>query len=555
MLKSLSIRNVILIDKLDLDLSGGFTVLSGETGAGKSILLDSLGLLLGQRAEASMIRAGCDKLSVSGTFEYADKDGGLARLCAEHELEYEHEILISRTLSQDGRGKIFFNDQPITQKLLKEIGAFLVEVHGQFDNQGLLNPATHLSVLDGYGHYPAALSELKQAYAHYKEAQKNRAAAEKSLAEAQAEEENLRHWVQEFATIKPRENELEELEQKRQMMMNAEKLAENFSAAFQALNGSAQSVRDSLRQAESAISRINGITGDKFGNIYEMLDTALVNAIEASDEIESALGEINVNQNEADSVEERLFALKDLARKHHVAVEDLPHTWREMEEKLAHLERGADDLNELKRAEKQAFDAYALQADAVHLERIAAAEKLDAAMRRELPALKIEKAVFQTQISKKAENAWNENGYDDVCFMVSTNVGTPFGSLSKIASGGELARFMLALKVNLGQVGAVETMIFDEVDTGIGGATAQAVGEKLAKLGENKQVMVVTHSPQVAAFGAYHFKVEKFSANGATTTTVRLLSATEKQEEIARMLSGEVISDEARAAAKVLIGA
>lgn len=555
MLKSLSIRNVILIDKLDLDLSGGFTVLSGETGAGKSILLDSLGLLLGQRAETSMIRSGCDKLSVSGTFEYADKDGGLARLCAEHELEYEHDILISRTLSQDGRGKIFFNDQPITQKLLKEIGAFLVEVHGQFDNQGLLNPATHLSVLDGYGRYPTALSALKQAYACYKEAQRAREIAEKNLTDAQTEEENLRHWVQEFAVIKPRENELDELEQKRQLMMNAEKLADNFSAAYQSLNGSAQSVRDSLRQAESAISRINGLTDDKFVNIYEMLDAALVNATEASNEIENALGEINVNQNEADSVEERLFTLKDLARKHHVTVEDLPNTWHEMEEKLLHLERGADDLIELKRAEKQAFDEYVLKADAVHLERIAAAEKLDAAMRRELPALKMEKAVFQTQINKKAENMWNENGYDDVCFMVSTNVGTPFGSLSKIASGGELARFMLALKVNLGQAGAIETMIFDEVDTGIGGATAQAVGEKLAQLGANKQVLVVTHSPQVAAFGAHHFKVEKFNADGATTTTVRLLSVTEKQEEIARMLSGEKISDEARAAAKVLIGA
>ena len=555
MLKSLSIRNVILIDKLDLDLSGGFTVLSGETGAGKSILLDSLGLLLGQRAETSMIRQGCDKLSVCGAFEYADKDGALAQLCAEHELDFEHDILINRTLSQDGRGKIFFNDQPITQKLLKEIGAFLVEVHGQFDNQGLLNPATHLHVLDNYGHYTEIINELKQAFARYKEAQKKRIAAEELLQIAQAEEENLRHWVQEFAVIQPRENELEELEQKRQLMMNAEKLAENFNAAYHALNGSAQSVRDYLRQAEAAVSRVNGMTGDKYANIYEMLDTALVNAAEASDEIENALGDISLNQNEADSVEERLFALKDLARKHHVTVEDLPRVWHEMEDKLLHLERGADDLNALLRAEKQAFEHYVAKADAVHAARMEAAEKLDVAMQKELPALKMEKAVFQTQINKKAENAWNETGYDDVCFMVSTNVGTPFGSLSKIASGGELARFMLALKVNLGQAGLVETMIFDEVDTGIGGATAQAVGEKLARLGEDKQVMVVTHSPQVAAFGAHHYKVEKFNTGSTTTTSVRLLSASEKREEIARMLSGEVISDEARAAAEVLIGA
>ena len=556
MLKSLSIRNVVLIDKLDLDFSGGFTVLSGETGAGKSILLDSLGLLLGQRADTAMIRQGCDKLSVSGCFEYADKDGALAALCAEHNLDFEREILITRSLSQDGRSKIFFNDQPITQKLLKEIGAFLVEVHGQFDNQGLLNPATHLNVLDGYGRYFTALNELKQAFAEYKTAQKNRIEAEEILKTAQEDEENLRHWIKEFATIKPRENELEELERKRQYMMSSEKLIENFNAAYRALNNQSQSVRDCLRQAQSAIARINGITGDKYDGIYEILDTALVNVEEASGEIETALGEINISEDEINATEERLFTLKDLARKHHTTVEDLPTVWHNMEDKLLHLERGADDLNGLIRAEKQARENYVLKADIVHQERIAAAQKLDKAMKNELPALKMEKAEFMTQVLKKQEeNTWNESGYDDVCFMVSTNIGTPFGSLNKIASGGELARFMLALKVNLGQAGSVDTMIFDEVDTGIGGATAQAVGEKMAKLGEVKQVLAVTHSPQVAAFGFSHYKVEKFSADNVTTTTVRLLSANEKQEEIARMLSGEVISDEARAAAKVLIGA
>ncbi|MBQ9271397.1 MAG: DNA repair protein RecN [Alphaproteobacteria bacterium] len=556
MLKSLSIRNVILIDKLDLDFSGGFSVLSGETGAGKSILLDSLGLLLGQRAEVSMIRPKCDKLSVSGCFEYADKDGKLAAICAEHNLDFEREILIARSLSLDGRSKIFFNDQPITLKLLKEIGALLVEVHGQFDNQGLLNPATHLSVLDSYGKYDTALGELKQAFEFYKAAQKKRIAAEEELKSAQEDEENLRHWIREFSTIKPRDNELAELEQKRQFMMSAEKLIENFNAAYRALNNPSQSVRDCLRQAQSAIARINGMTADKYGEIYELLDTALVNAEEATDEIETALSAVNVSEEEINAAEERLFALKDLARKHHTTVEDLPNVWQNMESKLLHLERGADDLNALLRAEKQARENYILKADIVHQERVSAASRLDKAMQKELPALKMEKAAFMTQVlQKKEESAWNESGYDEVCFMVSTNVGTPYGSLNKIASGGELARFMLALKVNLGQAGMVETMIFDEVDTGIGGATAQAVGAKLAQLGDNKQVLVVTHSPQVAAFSNNHYKVEKFNANGETTTKVRLLSANEKQEEVARMLSGEVISDEARAAAKVLIGA
>lgn len=555
MLKSLSIRNVILIDKLDLDLQDGFTVLSGETGAGKSILLDSLGLLLGQRAEVSMIRQGCEKLTVSGCFEIKNNSGGLADLCSEHDLELEHEIIISRSLTQDGRGKIFFNDQPITQKLLKEIGGYLVEIHGQFDNQGLLNAATHLGVLDAYGDYGKKMEELRQAYAHYKEAAKKRRDVEKELETALAEEENLRHWLQEFAAVEPRENELEELEQKRRLMMNSEKIVENFDAAYKALNNQMQSVHSALRQAQAAVARVNGMTENKYAGIYEILDTALVNASEASDEIENALGEINLNQNDINAVEERLFILKDLARKHHTTVEDLPNVWRNMEDKLQKIEHGSDDLYELQQAEKKAKENYIAKADAVHNERLAAAGRFDKAIMAELPSLKMEKAVFKTQIAAREENLWNETGYDEVSFMVSTNPGTPFGSLSKIASGGELARFMLALKVVLGKTGSVETMIFDEVDTGIGGATAQAVGDKLARLGEVKQVLVVTHSPQVAAYSRQHYKVEKHSKDGITTTTLYLLDERQKQEEIARMLSGEVISDEARAAARVLIGA
>lgn len=555
MLKSLSIRNVILIDKLDLDLQDGFTVLSGETGAGKSILLDSLGLLLGQRAEVSMIRQGCEKLSVSGCFEIKSNNGGLARLCVEHDLDFDREIIISRSLSQDGRGKIFFNDQPITQKLLKEIGAYLVEIHGQFDNQGLLNAATHLSVLDAYGDYAKKLEELKQAYAHYKDAAKKRRDAEQELEKTQNEEENLRHWLNEFAAIKPRENEVTELEQKRRCLMNSEKIVENFDAAYKALNNQVQSVHNALRQAQAAVARVNSMTEDKYAGIYEILDTALVNAAEASDEIESALGEVNLSQNEIDVVEERLFILKDLARKHHTTIEDLPRIWQNLEDSLQRLEHGTEDLHALQQAEKQARRDYMDKADAVHDERLSAALRFDKSIMAELPSLKMEKAVFKTQIAARDENLWNETGYDDVCFMVSTNPGTPFGSLSKIASGGELARFMLALKVVLGQTGSVETMVFDEVDTGIGGATAQAVGDKLARLGDVKQVLVVTHSPQVAAYSRQHYKVEKHSTDGVTTTTLRLLGKQEKQEEIARMLSGEVISDEARAAARVLIGA
>lgn len=553
MLKSLSIRNVVLIDKLDLDFQNGFSVLSGETGAGKSILLDSVGLLLGKRAEVGMIRSGCDKLSVCGSFEIADKKGELAALCAEYDLDFEHEIIIKRTLNQDGKGKIFFNDQPITQKLLKEIGSYLVEIHGQFDNQGLLNPATHLSVLDGYGAYPEKITVLKTAFAAYKKAKDNRVNAEAKIAQSKADEDNLRHWVDEFQKMQPRENEQEELEEKRRQMMNAEKILENLDAAYKALNQGG--VQSALRQAQAAISRVNVLLNGKFDNIYSLLDTALVNADEAGEEIEAASNEVSLNQNELDAVEERLFALKALARKHNTTIEELPLVWQQMEENLRNLELGEDDIENLRKLEEAAYKDYVKKATEVSQARLAAALRLDGKIQAELPDLKMEKARFMTQISTKPESQWNENGRDDVCFMVSTNPNTPYGSISKIASGGELARFMLALKVNLAQTSQVETMIFDEVDTGIGGATAQAVGEKLAKLGEQVQVLVVTHSPQVAAQSKYHYKVEKTTVDNVTTTSLRELSAAEKTEEVARMLSGEHITDEARAAAKVLIGA
>lgn len=553
MLKSLSIRNVVLIDKLDLDFQNGFSVLSGETGAGKSILLDSVGLLLGKRAEVGMIRSGCDKLSVCGSFEIADKKGELAALCAEYDLDFEHEIIIKRTLNQDGKGKIFFNDQPITQKLLKEIGSYLVEIHGQFDNQGLLNPATHLSVLDNYGAYPEKITAMKAAFAVYKKAKDNRVNAEAKIAQSKADEDNLRHWVDEFQKMQPRENEQEELEEKRRQMMNAEKILENLDAAYKALNQGG--VQSALRQAQAAISRVNVLLNGKFDNIYSLLDTALVNADEAGEEIEAASNEVSLNQNELDAVEERLFALKALARKHNTTIEELPLVWQQMEENLRNLEHGEDDIENLRKLEEAAYKDYVKKATEVSQARLAAALRLDGKIQAELPDLKMEKARFMTQISTKPENQWNENGRDDVCFMVSTNPNTPYGSISKIASGGELARFMLALKVNLAQTSQVETMIFDEVDTGIGGATAQAVGEKLAKLGEQVQVLVVTHSPQVAAQSKYHYKVEKTTVDNVTTTSLRELSAAEKTEEVARMLSGEHITDEARAAAKVLIGA
>ena len=553
MLKSLSIRNVVLIDKLDLNFQNGFSVLSGETGAGKSILLDSVGLLIGRRADVGMIRSGCDKLSVCGCFEFINPCGGLQRLCSEYDLDFGTEIIIKRTLDRGGHGRIFFNDQPITLKLLKEIGEYLIEIHGQFDNQGLLNPATHLAVLDSYGRYGNEADKVARSFRDYRDLNQAYQQLRQEIEQARREEENLRHWLDEFAQIEPHEDELENLELKRRELMHAEKIAGYLQAAQQALNSQPQSVREALRQAQSAITRANALVNDKFSGIYEVIDTALINAEEAVEEITQAAADITLNQNDIDCIEDRLFKLKSLARKHNTTVEQLPQIWQNLSVQLEHITCGSEQLAELEQQVETAKKVYITAAQKLSRLRLQTAGEFAQKIDLELPDLKMEKARFEVSVSAKPENLWNDKGIDEVCFLVSTNPGTPLGPLNKIASGGELARFMLALKVNLAQTSQIETMIFDEVDTGVGGATAQAVGDKLAKLGERVQVLVVTHSPQVAAQSRYHYKVEKHEADGTTITTLRQLNTTEKQEEIARMLSGETISDEARAAAQVLM--
>lgn len=553
MLKSLSIKNVVLIDKLDLDFPRGFIVFSGETGAGKSILLDSLGLVLGKRAETSMIRSGADKLSVAAVFEVNKKNTALQKLCAEYDLEYSDEIIIKRSLSVDGKSKIFFNDLPITQKLLKEIGALLVEVHGQFDNQGLLNSATHREVLDNYGNFSNELKDLSEQFSAWKKIQKELIKERETIEKAKSDEDNLRHWLEEFEKLNPKENEAQELESRRKEMMNSEKIAESLDAAYNAITQT--DVRGNIRQALSAVARLNTLVDDKYAAISEVLDTALINLEEAEEEIAQASNEINFSADDINHLEERLFTLKSLARKHNVTPEFLLDVWNDLSHKLQALDNSENHLIELQKKEKQAKEEYLKAAQHISDLRKQKAVELDKKIMQQLPDLKMEKARFLTEITQKDENAWTEAGIDEICFKVSTNPSTPFGALNKIASGGELARFMLALKVNLAQSSEVSTMIFDEIDTGIGGATAQAVGEKLASLGQKVQVLVVTHSPQVAALSSCHFKVEKSSIDNITSTKVRLLNELQKTEEIARMLAGETISNEARAAAKVLIGA
>lgn len=551
MLKSLSIRNVVLIDRLDIDFSNGLTVLTGETGAGKSILLDSLGLLLGKRSESSLIRTGTDKLSVTGIFEvsHENKIYELAEGCG---LEIEGDIIVKRTISSDGKNKIWLNDQIITLKLLKELSQYLIEIHGQYDNQGLLNPTTHGDILDNYGGLTNELSAVKQAYIQYKTASTELEKQEKALAKAKEDEENLQHWVKELEKASPQKGEEESLRIRRSELMNAEKIIEKLNTAYSALNGS-NNVLEQITKARNAVSRANEIVNGKYADIEQSLENALYTLDEAVEQIESNSADITLNQNELDNIETRLFLLRDLAKKHQTDIEMLPEKLEELSNALNSLQKGEDCLAELRQNVEKMRKAYIKNAESLSKKRKEAAQKLDKEIMKELPPLKMEKAVFQTSFQLKKEEQWNEKGWDSVCFEVSTNPNTPMGALNKIASGGELSRFMLALKVNLAQQSSQETLIFDEIDTGIGGATAEAVGERLSRLAQNLQVMVVTHSPQVAAFSNEHFKVEKKTKDNITSTNLIKLTQSEKIEEIARMLAGEKITKEARAAASVLI--
>ncbi len=551
MLRSLNINNVVLIDRLDIDFAPGFGVLTGETGAGKSILLDSLGLVLGKRAETSLIRQGADRLSVTAVFDNID-NAEFRKLLSDNDLETGDEIMIKRSLTSSGAGKIFFNDQPISAKLLKEIGKYLVEIHGQFDNQGLLNPANHLAILDSFGGYEALKQSCRQSFSDYSEAVKQRASAEHDIAKAKEDEDNLRHWIKELEQTAPCQGEMAELQSRRQELMHAEKIIENLNYAYNALT-SGRDVSSALRSAQSGIDKANGYVDGKYDEIYAALDRALIEVTDVVDAIENASADIGVNANEQENIDSRIFALKDLARKHGVDVEELPAKLEEFKRQLSSIEMGEDGLTALRQDEQNKRLAYVAAANALHQARVEAAQKLDKFVMTELPPLKMDKARFETVITAKDETAWSDKGFDDVCFTVATNPNSPQGPINKIASGGELSRFMLALKVNLMSAGSVPTMIFDEIDAGIGGAVAQAVGERLARLGQSVQVLVVTHAPQVAALGTSHFKVEKHTKDDITTTTVYCLSAAERQEEIARMLAGETITDEARAAALKLM--
>lgn len=553
MLASLSIRDVVLIDRLDIAFAPGLGVLTGETGAGKSILLDSLGLVLGARADSGLVRRGAKQLSVTAAFELGP-DHAARALLAEQGLEGEADdpLMLRRVVGSDGRSRAFINDQPVSVGLLRQLGERLVEIHGQFESHSLLDAATHRGVLDAFGALAEPAAAVAEAWRGWRDAAAARQRAEERLAQARRDEELLRHSLGELEALDPQPGEEEALAEKRQALMHGERLAEALNEAFGLLtrNGA---VEDALQSARRALERVADKADGAFDTIIEALDRAAVEAAEAVGMVERASSEIDLDPASLEKVEERLFALRAAARKHGVEVDALPALRQELWEQIQALDAGADDIARLAAAEEEARRAYTEAARGLGRARKEAAARLDAAVAAELPPLKLDKARFETVLEPLPEEQWGPAGCDRVAFRVATNPGAAPGPLNKIASGGELARFMLALKVVLARIGAAPTIVFDEVDAGIGGAVAAAVGERLARLAADMQVLVVTHSPQVAARGDHHWRVSKAEADGAVVTRVEPLESGERREEIARMLAGASVTDEARAAAKSLL--
>ncbi|WP_299440107.1 DNA repair protein RecN [uncultured Rhodospira sp.] len=552
MLVSLSIRDVVLIARLDLSFGDGLGVLTGETGAGKSILLDSLGLTLGARADSGLVRAGAERLSVTAAFDIGRDHPAHAILAEQDMAETEDQLVLRRAVNADGRSRAWVNDQPCSVGLLRRLGETLVEVHGQFDTHGLLDPGTHRAVLDAHGALGSHLIACRAAWDAWRAAARAHAAALRDLEQARAHEDHLRVMLADLEALNPKPEEEAALAEKRTRLMNGEKLAEGLNGALSALSQPTD-VEAALRSAQRHLERLGDAAGPALGPIAEGLERAAIEVAEARAALDHAAADVDLDPRHLDQVEERLFALRGLARKHGVAVDDLCDLTARTRASLDALEDEGGAVAGLAKAEQTAREAYLTAARALSAARTSAATTLDTAVNGELPPLKLDKARFATRVEPMDERDWGPEGLDRVAFQVATNPGTAPGAIHKIASGGELARFMLALKVVLARASTIPTLVFDEVDTGIGGATAAAVGERLARLARDVQVLVVTHSPQVAATGHHHWRVEKAAGDDAPVTRVVRLADEERREEIARMLAGATVTAEARAAAETLL--
>ena len=556
MLTRLSIRNVVLIEALDLDFAGGLGVLTGETGAGKSILLDALGLALGVRADSGLVRSGADQASVTASFEFDRLPAAISALLAEAEVDVEpgEPLLIKRRVKADGGSKAFVNDQPVGAALLRELSGHLVELHGQHDDRGLVNPRGHRLLLDRFA--GADVAGVEAAWSAWRDARAALEAARNRIVKAAEDRDLLLAHLAELTALEPEVGEEERLAEARAAMQKGEKLTDDLEA-LRVLWAGSDSALATLRSAARRLDRI-AEEHPLLAEALSALDRAVIEASEAEDKLERAAEALAHDPAALDRIETRLFDLRAAARKHQCQVDDLPHRMREMRSSLDAIEGGEAEVHGLETAEQAALAAYRDKAGALSAARREAAGRLDTAVAGELAPLKLDAAQFQTAITTLAEDRWGPSGMDSVEFLISTNPGAPFAPLAKIASGGELSRFILALKVALAEEGGAATVIFDEIDRGVGGAVASAIGERLARLAANNgqgggQLLAVTHSPQVAARGQQHYVIAKSSEGTVTRTSVHLLDAGGRQEEIARMLSGAEVTAEARAQADRLL--
>ncbi len=550
MLSSLSIRNVVLIDKLDLNFEKGLCVFTGETGAGKSILLDSLSLVLGARADTGLVRHGETQLSVNASF-ILPSIHPVWHLLQEQGIDTDGELLLRRVVTQDGKSKAFVNNEPVSVSFLKSIGETLVEIHGQFATHGLLNPATHIDILDIYGGLESQKSKVTELFQTYRAAQKELQNAETQLETAAREEEFLRAGIADLEQLNPRDDEEETLTERRTCLMNSEKIMTCVDSAYRTLSNEESGIAHQLSIVSRQLEKAAQYMPEKFDSLIKSVDEAQEILADVSGELEN-IGESIGDISELSEIDNRLFSLRDMARRYHVSISELPALLVQFRDQIIRLEKGEDYIRQCRQKVAETRQLYLGQAHILSNSRRKAAQKLDKTVMRELPALKLEKAVFQTQVISD-DLVESVNGVDTVAFMVSTNPGTPVAPLNKIASGGELARFMLALKVNLAQAETADTLVFDEVDSGVGGATAAAVGERLARLSTECQVLVVTHSPQVAACGAHHWTVAKTVKDKQTITNVCPLDEGGRLAEIARMLSGAETTEAARIMARELM--
>lgn len=545
MLRGLDIRDMLIIDRLVLEFQPGLNVLTGETGAGKSILLDSLGFVLGWRGRAELVREGADKGEVIAEFDLPE--GHPARAVLEEAgFEPDDELILRRVNYPDGRKQAYVNDRRVSGEVLRALSDVLVELHGQHDDRGLLNPRGHMELLDEFA--GVDLAPLHASWRAVSAAGKALATAQERVAEAQAEEEFLRHAVSELDALDPQPGQEAEFDAQRRLMQAGEKIRADIVKASDALgsSGAEGMIGDATRW-------LTGVAGQAEGRLDEALaalERAMTELGDAGQSVEDVLRDLAFDPRELEAVEEHLFALRGLARKHNVQPDDLTAIAETMRAKLNMIDGGAGELSALQDALSQAEESYNKRATALSDKRVKAARALDKVMAAELGPLKMERAVFTTEITPASPGP---DGQDSVAFTVATNPGAPSGPLNKIASGGELSRFLLALKVCLTGGAAGITMIFDEIDRGVGGATANAVGRRLAELADNAQVLVVTHSPQVAALGGHHWRVEKQVRGDQTFSIVSALDASARVDEIARMVSGDTITDAAREAAKALL--